>query len=161
MNAQSVRNKMDLVQYYAINENCDLLVLAETWLNESETQLYELQGYNAVHSCRIDRGGGVSIYVKDTINYRKVAKANINDRVSWVCVAIGEQKLKVSGIYKPLSYDNNTFLLLLKSLFVKHQKRHIIVGDFNINLLENTNVVVNYKNLVSVYNFAIKIDIQV
>ena len=59
MNAQSVRNKIDLVQCYAINENCDLLVLAETWLNESETQLYELQGYNAVHLCRIDRGGGV------------------------------------------------------------------------------------------------------
>ena len=95
-----------------------------------------------------------------TINYREVAKANINDRVSWVCVAIGEQKLKVSGLYKPPSYDNNEFLLVLKSLFVKHQKRHIIVGDFNINLLENTNVVVNYKNLVSVNNFEIKNDIS-
>lgn len=68
-NAQSCANMRTFheIKYFIMETQCkiDIIVLSETWFKESETFLYDIDGYTAVHSCRGGRrGGGVSIYVK-------------------------------------------------------------------------------------------------
>ncbi|VEN55639.1 unnamed protein product [Callosobruchus maculatus] len=69
MNIRSLQNKLEHVQCFVMNNDCDILLLTETWLKESETFLYSLRNYSAVHSCRDGRGGGASIYIKDSIQF--------------------------------------------------------------------------------------------
>ena len=87
----------------------------------------------------------MSIYLRDTIKFQEIEKTTINHKVHWVCVSIGEQNLKISGVYKPPNYDNNDFLANLESILIQHPKRHIIVGDININLLNDSNLINNCK----------------
>ena len=133
------------------------MVLAETWLNLQETHLYQISSYNAIHSCRESRGGGVSVYVRDSIKCQEVKNSCKNEELNWVCVTIGETGLKLSAIYRPPSYPVAESLQYLETILQKFPKRHIIVGDFNINLLDSkATQTVNYNNLVIFNNFTIK-----
>lgn len=150
-----MRNKMDDVQGFVINNNCDVLILAETWLHERESFLFNINKYKAVHSCRPTRGGGVSIYIKEGIKFTEIEKSEPNETINWVCIGIGKPNLKISAIYKPPSYDNDEFLTRLESILGKYPKRMLMVGDFNINLLSSTDVTRNYVTLLTLNNFKI------
>lgn len=53
----------------------DVIVQCETWFNPNLCDLYKIEGYNSYHSCRETRnGGGVSIYVLNTIVVRNAVK---------------------------------------------------------------------------------------
>lgn len=155
MNTQSLRNKIEDVQCYVINEECDILLLTETWLNDKETFLYNLKNYKAVHSCRKTRGGGASIYIKDTIQFRELDKSNDSDKINWACIGVGDQNLKISVVYKPPSISCTELQTFLESVLLKYPKRHLVVGDFNVNLLDHSKDVSNYKNLITLSNFKI------
>lgn len=83
MNIQSIKNKFDEVQCILTEGNCDVLILVETWLVESETWLYEIKGYQALNSCRRKRGGGATIYIKDGIKVKELSKSDPEDIFSW------------------------------------------------------------------------------
>lgn len=155
MNIQSIRNKIDLVQCFVYKENCDILVVSETWLEKNETYSFELENYSSVHSCRVGRGGGVAIYVRKTIKFREVDQSNDNDIVNWICIALGEQNAKLSVVYKPPSHNNKDFFPYLESILLKHPKSHLIIGDMNINLLDDSQMISDYKNLLRINNFKI------
>ena len=54
----------------SLNHKFSFIGLSETWLNKHNKDLYGLQGYKGIHSVRAKRrGGGVSIYLKDSIEY--------------------------------------------------------------------------------------------
>lgn len=155
MNIQSVRNKFDLVQCFVIENGCDVLLLTETWLDDRETFLFDLENYIAMHSCRVGRGGGVAIYVKKTIKFHEIEKSDPNDTISWICVSLGERNLKISALYRPPSYNGEEFLTYLESILVSHPKNHFMFGDFNINLLDSTSKTTSYKNILLLNNFKI------
>lgn len=156
MNIQSIRNKLDDIQGCVIRNNCDILLLSETWLCETEISFYQLNGYDALHCCRDKRGGGVSIFVKKGIKYNELAKSPPEENYNWICAQIGENNLKISVVYKPPSYDNNQFLLHLENIMTKFSKSHTIIGDFNINLLEDDKYLTNnYQNVIKQNNFSI------
>lgn len=156
MNIQSMRNKLDELECFVINENCDILVLVETWLDSKEAPIYTINKYRAVHSCREGRGGGASIYVRESIRMQEMARSDKDEMVNWVCVTVGDNNLKVSAIYKPPSYSAPDFLNYFEAILGKYPKKHIIVGDFNINLLDSkANNVIYYKDLITLNNFKI------
>ena len=48
----------------------DIIVLTETWAKDESQTLCHIPGYNAAHNHRENRkGGGVSIFVKESINF--------------------------------------------------------------------------------------------
>ena len=55
----------------------------ETWLDESSLtsqSLYELPHYKSIHQIRnYGKGGGVSIYIKDSINFKPQPDLSINN----------------------------------------------------------------------------------
>ena len=47
-----------------------IIGITETWLNEQNSNCYGLTNYRSVNAFRhVKRGGGVSIYVRDGINF--------------------------------------------------------------------------------------------
>lgn len=155
MNIQSIRNKVDDIKCFLLNNSCDVLALSETWINKDEAFLYDIDNFTAVHSCREGRGGGTSLYIKKTIKCQEVDSFGAEKTPNWTCVNIGESDLKLSVVYKPPSYSNVEFLRDLEIILTKYPRKHVVVGDININLLEDCTLVTNYKNLLTINNFKI------
>lgn len=93
-------------------QNCDVLidiiVITETWYKNNETQIYEIAGYFAFHSCRARRGGGVSIYVRSscTIDNYEIVESDINAVSVEVSNIKGINRLLVIGVYRPPNGKN-------------------------------------------------------
>lgn len=86
-----------------MKEDCDILLVTETWLEENETFLFQINDFSTVHLCRAGRGGGVAIYVRKTIKFREIEKSRKNEPINWICISLGMHNLKISVIYKPPS----------------------------------------------------------
>lgn len=160
MNIQSIRNKLDEIQCFVKSHDCDILCLVETWLDQLETDIYKINNYQAVHSCRRGRGGGAAVYIRNDIKVRELETSKENDSINWICLAVGEDNLKVSVMYKPPSISNTELLTFFESILLKYPKKHLIVGDTNLNLLELNNSIKNYKNIIALNNFRIRNEIS-
>ena len=162
MNVQSIRNKMDEIECLIIQKNCDMLLLVETWLSEYESGLYNINGYQAFHSCREKRGGGASIYLKKGIKYKELGKSDPGDNLSWLSVSLTNFDVNISVMYRPPSYNYNCFMNALEDIMHKYQKKHVLVGDFNLNLLEPDNyLIMDYTNNITLNNYTINNDINI
>ena len=156
MNIQSLRNKIDDLLCENYLEQNDIIVLVETWLYASETPLYNIEGYSAVHCCRETRGGGAAIYIRDTLKFSLVNVSNVNTPCNWICISLGKNDLLLSVIYRPPSCQNTLFFNDLESILVKYPKKHVIVGDINIIMLENnSSQTKEYTNLLALNGFTL------
>ena len=73
-NARSVRNKATIYSYYILENDLDIIIITETWLNDQgdESVIHELvpAGYSYVSRNRKNREGGgiIIIYKKNSAN---------------------------------------------------------------------------------------------
>ena len=131
-------NKRDELVAYAMSENPDIISITETWLNTSDKHLISevnIPGYNMFLNCRENRkGGGVILYIKDTISATEIEKVN---RAAYESIYV---KIKVNGkyiilatIYRPpkMSLEDDSLLYDEIEAVVK-TKPSIICGDFNL-----------------------------
>ena len=105
-NSRSLRNKMDEFRTLISTEKIDIAIFSETWMNTESREFlaeYQVSCYNIYESNRQGRkGGGVAIYVKDSLNcYRKSdIKINENTESVWVEVNNGRKKIVLGAIYR-------------------------------------------------------------
>ena len=110
----------------------------------------QLQNYTPIHQIRNNgqRGGGVVLYVHNSLNFEILQKQSINsnDLECAFIKTIGKnaKNIIVSCIYRPPKGDSHKFLDKIKTLFCRNQEKPLLlVGDPNINSLDysrNTNV---------------------
>ena len=123
----------------------DILVLCETWFNQNN--VCEIPNYSSSHSFRNETNGrgGVSIYVKDSFSSHSVSEfcfSNPTIEINCMKVLIGDSWIFVLGIYRPQGDSISNFseeIYEILSALGARQKKVILTGDVNVNLLrENT-----------------------
>ena len=131
-------NKRDELVAYAMSENPDIISITETWLDISDKHLISevsIPGYNAFLNCRENRkGGGVILYVKDTIHATEIEKVNRPAYESvYVKIKINRKHLILATIYRPpkTTLENDNLLYDEIESIVK-TKTAIVCGDFNL-----------------------------
>jgi len=116
----------------------DILVLTETWFSSNYTD--DLCGYGAYHVYRENkRGGGVSIYVRNSIKCTLLPDHSYvgdNFEICSCAISVGERRLVVHGIYRPPDRDIRSFSDELSVLLSIAQRTDdvFLVGDLNIDL---------------------------
>ena len=131
-----------------LNHNFTFIGLSETWLTESNKEIYHLKGYNVATACRENKkGGGVALFIQKSLSYRMRDYLNVlNDNIEAIFVEIekGEWNLSknivVGVLYKPPNTDLEMFVEYLSLILDKidHEKKlSYIMGDYNINLLNH------------------------
>ena len=124
----------------------DIIAVTETWLKESTQHLYQLDGYVSHHIYRTTREhGGVTFFINNDYHAELIQDFTfVNDDLE-ICTI----KLKsttpnyvISVIYRPNSkhiavqeFTNIFNDILSQDLFKTNNT--ILLGDFNINLLEH------------------------
>ena len=85
-----------------------IIALSETWLTENNCDRFGIDGYNAEHNFRSNRGGGgVAIYIEVFIQY--------------------------TTRYTDIKQFNDYVIQCLTQ--IKAEKNAYLLGDYNINLL--------------------------
>ena len=140
------------------NQNFDLLTINETRLDYTiDNNEVDIPGYNLIRKDRNRNGGGVAIYVRDTIPYTD-CNFLLPDNVEAICIEIHKPKSKplvVSTWYRPP--DAKIELLDYFEYFLKNidtdNKEVLITGDFNCNFLapENNQHTTKLTDLLNEY----------
>ena len=140
------------------NSMPDIITLTETWFKEYDTQ--EIPGYKSYHVYRSERrSGGVSIYVKESVCSFKIdnfSYVNSNLEICTVCIYLNNVKHFIFGIYRPHSGTIDSFkteldIVLQNPMF--SEKTCIALGDFNINLMQDSVNVNGFVDNMQVNHF--------
>ena len=140
-NAMSLRNSLrrDIIEAQSEVENFDVLVLTESWLTESFLDSHiSLTNYTV--AARAERkepedkkspGGGVIIYVKNSIKFHSPVCKSINEYTQVASVKIKD--LRIVGVYrkpaKNTTFDENS-KNYIQSTF--SDQNVVLTGDFNL-----------------------------
>ena len=148
LNIRSAVKNLDNFSTYmeGLNHAFPLIGLSETWFRPANKDCYGIDGYKAEHNCRpVRTGGGVSIYIKENIEYsprNDLCQNNKNIESLYIEIdkeQFGKDKNIVVGvIYRPPDTDIKEFnKIMSESLLSLHAERKLVylMGDFNINLL--------------------------
>ena len=160
LNVRSLWNKIDIIRNILSDQKVDIATFSETWLTSNiPDEFIDINGYNIVRNDRnwsddpirnvTKKGGGVCTYIKDGLNYKvnTIPELTISTK-DIEChnfeLILGNQKnVLIVNLYRPPQGDVDIFInlfdLALQNIdFVR--KDIIILGDFNIDFLDKSNV---------------------
>lgn len=120
------------------HKHIQILCLCETWLGEDEEKFFKIRGYQDSHVIRTNqRGGGVSVYVKDGIKILNCTKINKEVQIIVTKLKIKKVILNVIVVYNPRKDLIYNLLTELETILDDVGNTNtIIIGDFNVNLVE-------------------------
>ena len=145
---------MPLLSGYALSNYPDIIAITETWaIADTPDGFYSLPGYNLYRTDRADkRGGGVMLFINDTIASSEVSCDHFDDFES-LCIKISlsnDMSVGFLCVYRPpnISTDGDLHLVTLIDHFMELRHTYsIIVGDFNMPSI-------NWKTLIAPSKFS-------
>lgn len=154
LNIRSLRSNFEnfLAHLHLLDTKYDLIVLTETWIQEEELSSYPIPDYASFVHSRKDgrRSGGVVVYVRKEISV-KVETAHIttgNGIKLEIVTSDGTGGISILSLYRDWASSIHDFCKDLSGLLPGLQKRAIVLGDMNINLI-NTTASSEYLNLLT------------
>lgn len=164
---EKFENLLDYFDHF--NRKPDILCLEETWFLQSETGesnsnicLFRIPGYNSIFSSRTHRSAGIAMYVREGIPYDVISTSN--GSVSFIHAKLknvqpNAKDLYVTQIYMPRNQDSEMLLELFNQLLPQvGNQPHIILGDFNINIFQDTRPTREYINLFESHGYLLSND---
>ena len=123
-----------------------IIGLAETNTLASNDKLYKLDGYNSLYMdklCDKKKGSGVAIHFQENITTERIDELSFINKdieILFVKLSLNENNIFVGIIYRPPNGDVQIFHDHFSETMSKFNKSDIIciMGDFNINLFENS-----------------------
>lgn len=164
-NIQGLLNKVEILElcideFNDNNKYVDIVCLTETFIKYGSEQNIRLKGFNLATSfCRKDKKrGGTCILVRSSIRYNEINNLDLSCEKIFECCGIDlpDHKCSIICLYRiPVMSNINTFMykldLLLHKLSSKNRKL-IITGDLNINILKQDKNSNDLNNLFLNYN---------
>jgi len=147
------------LELFCSDENIQVICVSEHWLKDDHCNLFIPSGFvKGSLVCRNKtKSGGVSIFVKDIINFVELNLEKYHSEIDFeLCgILLDDLDLYVISVYRSPAGNVNTFFELfeaaLKALINK--RRIIVCWDFNINFLDSESKdTLNFSNLLRSLN---------
>jgi hypothetical protein len=162
-------NKTDLLNVY-IEElredgyDVDVICLTEHFmLNEDKTNLLICNYKLAYIYSRDSRRGGSCILIRQGYEYKTIEVSKYCVKCIFECCAIEllQPKVIIICIYKPPKSDFDTFLekmsQMLDYISQKKNKKIVLCGDFNVDMLKKNRMSLDFKNLLLNHDLKLQI----
>ena len=141
ININSLLPKIDEIRHMTKTTNAAIVGTGETKLDESIlSSESDIEGYDLLRLDRSRRGGGVACYVKKSLAYNYRDNFCKNTESIFMDIFLPKTKPILIGIlYRPP--DKNNFVKNLEETFtncnILDKQECYLLGDFNINILQN------------------------
>ena len=137
-NTTSLLPKLDEVRAVCSNYSYDIIGVTETWLSSDipDHKLY-LPGYSMIHRERNLHGGGVAIYISNSLPFNTLQTLNSQTELLFV-EFINHHPFTVGVFYRPPDANDDCLLNLyncIRSMSWSNPSKMILCGDFNIDVL--------------------------
>ena len=167
INTRSLPKNFSKVKQFlgAVERKPDILILVETWLENSYIKLYQLPGYEFILIPRQGKkGGGVGAYISLNLNFVVRKDLMTNFKVLSFELLIFEIITKAYGsimflcVYRPPSTSINMFITEFSNVVgelinAKPSQNLLTVGDYNIDMINMNNVCTrSFLNAMATYN---------
>lgn len=162
INARSIKNKRNPLIKLLEEENLDIVITTEHWLRDWEWELLNLSHY-VMHACYCrdkNEGGGVAIFLKKNMAVDSIIKLDLNEYAKEKICELASLEIKTSngdytviGVYRSPNADINEFLNITDNVMnLVSDKRLIIIGDFNINVMNSNLNVYKFMDVLESYS---------
>ena len=158
LNIHYLHSKLDEIKILLYEQpNIDIICLCETFLTDKfPDEELVLDNYQLFRKDRNTHGGGLVIYVKNNL----ICKSRDDLQVNGIEALLLEVKHEyqkpffLAYTYRPPS-SNHTWTLefenILEQIYIEN-KEIVLLGDFNINLLEHNNLSQNWIQITGAVN---------
>lgn len=154
LNVRSLLGKFPDFKDIIINNQYDIVAVSETWLLNVPNEAISIHGYNIIRKDRDGRGGGVALYIKNTLPFHRIKATEEIEQVC-ICVKFHHSTFIFGTLYRPPNLDHNFFLDKLEDLVhicMAITDNICFLGDTNIDLLKPDNLsTVSYNNLLDTF----------
>ena len=153
LNVNSLPNKLEDLRYLLRNSPFDIIGLTETHCDNtvSDNELH-IDGYDLLRKDRSRHGGGVMIYLKNTLHFQHVKDLGLNLETIWIKTKVRNVKsFLICVMYRPPNSSVDYFDLMsaMMSNALDFDCELIILGDLNCDLLSD-NVDSSTRSLMTV-----------
>ncbi|KAK4829760.1 hypothetical protein QYF61_006484 [Mycteria americana] len=135
-NAGSMGNKQEELEAIVHQENYNTVAIMETWWDDSHNWSAAMDGYKLFRRDRRGRrGGGVALYVRDSLDSLELDDGDDRVECLWVRIRGKANKadIVVGVCYRPPNQDEETDELFYKQLGeASRSLAPVLVGDFNL-----------------------------
>ena len=143
-NIGSVQTKWDNfnAELHDIYNKCEAIGLCETHLTSSSEKLYSIEGYECFTTNIASNKGGVCLYVRSGLGCKvrdDLVLAKNHIEAIFVECLVNKKTLVIGMIYHRPGTSSEHFFEDLNTLLENINSNCIIMGDFNINLLNYDN----------------------
>lgn len=149
------------IELKQLEHQYSVLGLAETNIDQSHKDLYQLQNYKSFYQSKSNekkKGTGVAIYVHDSFNATLIGEyciVNENIESLFITITNTHEPIIVGCIYRPPNGDLSSFIQQLSNIVNELPRTPVyLLGDYNIDLLSITGDLANeYEQLLVTSNF--------
>ena len=142
-----------------------VIAFTETWLSADNLSVVNIDGYESCHTIRPvnqnfdnkSKGGGISVFVKNDIDFKLRHDLNIIHpcvETLFIEVRISNIKYLIGTVYRVPNTNVNEFNEIINGLVepLKRDSEVILVGDYNVCLLQNNNHTRSFCNTMQSNN---------
>ncbi len=135
----NVRSLLDEFRPTCLSLDCDIFGVTETWLSEEilDSEVY-VPGYSVLRRDRNRHGGGIALFIRDNLNFEVILLPTNDIELMLVRVLSMDFSFVLAISYRPphSSVSMEVLYYTLQSLNASILNRFVLVGDFNINMLD-------------------------
>jgi len=134
----------------------DILIFTEINCKEQDIEKYSINGYKQIAKPRAGegRGGGILIYYRSCFKV-KILSTKMSAAESLLIQV--ENEINILALYRPPKCDKNIFIAELEktidAINIQNKNDIIIIGDCNLNLLADENIIEKYENTLAEMGF--------
>lgn len=172
-NIAGLINKTDLLTIY-IQElldkhiSVDILCITEHFIMSGQEELLLIPNYKlaACYARPNKKRGGACILVKNHLVYKElpdIMRCSIPGVIECCAIELPFQKVIVVCVYRPpklcnLSKFYENLDIVLKMICLKKSLKVILCGDFNIDILKNNRITLDFQCFLTSYNLKLEIN---
>ena len=139
MNCRSLNANFSSIEYLTkeLNNAFDILAVTETWLNESNSDIFQMCGLEFCHQPRKGRRGGVvGILIKQGIKYKVIEKLTTAIENIFECISVElslNRKVTVSCVHRQPGSSLEEFTKCVENMFTTKNVHCICVVTITLS----------------------------
>lgn len=143
LNVRSLQPHIEALSDAIRVHELDIIGITETWLTrDHDDQQLLLNNFSFLRKDYRGRGSGVGIYIHRSLDFVQIQTVSTIEHLT-VKVSINSKNFLICVAYRNHDINYNTFIAELESIISQCLIKHefvILVGDFNINILNSGDI---------------------